>query len=79
MIDYKSSNNKGIRYTFVVIDNFSKVIRCIPLKNESSLIITTEVSKILSTSKRSPLKIEGDRGAKFYNSIFQNFLKLKNV
>ena len=24
MIDYKTSNNKGFRYIFIVIDNFSK-------------------------------------------------------
>ena len=34
---------------------------------------------ILSTSKRKPLKLESDRGAEWYNSIFQNFLKNKNI
>ena len=24
MIDYKTSNNKGFRYIFIIIDNFSK-------------------------------------------------------
>ena len=41
--------------------------------------MTDDFSNILSTSKRSPLKIETDRGAEFYNSIFQNFLKSENV
>ena len=42
-----------------------------------SQTITIEFSNILSTAKRSPLKIESVRGAEFYNNIFQNFLKSK--
>ena len=34
MIDYKISNNKGFRYIFIVIDNFSKYLWAIPLKNK---------------------------------------------
>ena len=79
MIDYKLSNNKGYRYIFVVIDNFSKFLRCIPLKNKYSQTIKNEFSNILTTSKRKPLKIESDRGTEFYNSIFQTFLKSRNI
>ena len=50
-----------------------------PLKNKYSQTITNEFSNILKTSKRKPLKIESDRGSEFYNSIFQNFLKSKNI
>ena len=79
MIDYKTSNNKGYRYIFIVIDNFSKYLWAIPLKNKYSQTITNEFSNILTTSKRQPLKVESDRGSEFYNSIFQNFLKSKNI
>ena len=79
MIDYKISNNKGYRYIFVIIDNFSKYLFAIPLKNKYSKTITNEFSNIITTSKRKPLKLESDRGTEFYNSIFQNFLKLKNI
>ena len=79
MIDYKISNNKGYRYIFVIIDNFSKYLWGIPLKNKYSQTITNEFSKILTTSKRKPLKIEPDRGTEIYKSIFQNFLKSKNI
>ena len=79
MIDYKISNNKGFRYIFVVIDNFSKYLWAIPLKNKYSQTITNEFSNILTTSKRKLIKIESDRGSEFYNSIFQNFLKSKNI
>ena len=77
--DYKTSNNKGYRYIFIVIDNFSEFLWAIPLENKYSQTITYEFSNILSTSKGKPLKIESDRGTEFYNSIFQNFLKSKNI
>ena len=77
MVDYKTSNNKGFRYIFVIIDNFSKYIWVIPLKNKYSKTITDEFSNILSSSKRSPLKLESDRGKEWYNSNFQSLLKLK--
>ena len=79
MIDYKISNNKGFRYIFIVIDNFSKYLWAIPLRNKYSQTITNEFSNILRTSKRKPLKIESDRGTKFYNNIFQISSKSKNI
>ena len=79
MIDYKTSNNKGFRYIFIIIDNSSKYLWAIPLKNKCSQTITNEFSNISSTSKRKLLKLESDRGTEFYNSIFQNFLNIKNT
>ena len=77
--NYKTSNNKGFRYIFIIIDNFSKYLWAIPLKNKYSQTITNEFSNILTKSKRKPLKTESDRGAEFYNSIFQNFLKIEKI
>ena len=79
MIDYKISNNKGFRYIFIIIDNFSKNLWAIPLKNKYSQTITNEFSNILTKSKRKPLKLESDRGSEWYNSIFQNFMKAKII
>ena len=79
MVDYKISNNKGFRYIFVIIDSFSKYLLTTPLKNKFSKTITDEFSIILTKSKRRPLKLESGRGTDFYNSIFQNFLKVKNI
>ena len=62
-----------------MIDNFSKNLWAIPLKNKNGETVTKEFSNILSSSKRSPLKIESDRGKEWYNSIFQNFLKSNNI
>ena len=75
----KISNNKGFRYILIIIDKFSKYLRGTPLKNKYSQTITNEFSNILLTSKRKPLKTESNRGAEFYNSIFQNFLRSKNI
>ena len=49
MIDYKISNNKGYRYIFVIIDNYSKYLSAIPLENKYSQTITNEFSNILTT------------------------------
>ena len=56
MIDYKTSNNKSYRYIFIVIDNFSKYLWAIPLKNKYSQTKTNDFSNILTTSKRSLTK-----------------------
>ena len=72
-LDYKTSNNKGFRYIFVIIDNFRKYLWCIPLKNKNSKTVTDVFSIILTTPKRSPIKSESDRGSEWYNSIFQFF------
>ena len=79
MIDYKISNNKVYRYMLNIIDNFTKCLWAMPLKNKYSQTIANDFSIILTTSKRKPLKIESDRGTDFYNGIFQNFLKSKNI
>ena len=77
--DFKTSNIKGFRYIFTITVNFSNYLLCVPLNNKYSQTITNEFSNILSTSKRSPHKIESDREAEFYNSRFQNFLRTKNI
>ena len=79
MTYFKILINKGFRHIFVIMDTFSKYLWAIQLKNKYSQTSTNEFSNILTTSKRKPLKIESDRGAEFYNNIFQNFLRSKNV
>ena len=49
------------------------------MKNKKSQTITDEFSNDLTTSKRSPLKLESDRGGEWYNSTFQNFSRAKNI
>ena len=42
MIDYKTSNNKGYRYIFIISDTFSKYLSCTPPKNKNSQKILKE-------------------------------------
>ena len=63
--DYKTSNNKSYRYIFIVIDNFSKYLWAIPLKNKYCKTITDEFSNVPNKSKRRPLKLESDRGSEW--------------
>ena len=77
--DYKTSNNKGMRYIFIKIDDFSKFLWALPLKNRNSQTITNEFSNVIMTSKRKPIKIESERGSEFYNCIFQHFLQPKSI
>ena len=79
IIDYKITNNRGFRCIFVIIDRFSNCLWAIPLKNKNSKTITDEFSNVLSKSKRRPLKLKSDRCTEWYNNIFENFLKLKNI
>ena len=77
--DYGSENNRGYRYVFVVIDNFSKYGWTIPLKNKNAITIKDSFENILISSKRKPNFIESDRGKEFYNNIFQDFLNKNNI
>ena len=77
--DYKTSNNKLLRYIFIIIDNCSNYLWAIRLKIKNSQTITNELSNVLTTLKRKPIKIESGRGKEWYNFIFQNFLKAKNI
>ena len=74
--EYRTSNTKRFRYIFVIFDNFSKCLWCIPLQTKLVYQSYTRITKILTTSKRSPFKFESDRGADIYNSIFQNFIQI---
>ena len=71
--DYKTSDNKGFRYIFVITGNFSKYLWTIPLKNENGQTIRNDFSNILRTSIRRPFKLERDRGADWYSSVFRTF------
>ena len=45
MIDKKISNNKEFRFIIVIIDNFSKHLWVIPLKNQKCTNINTRIFK----------------------------------
>ena len=74
-LEYETSNSKGYRQSFVIIGKFSNCTWCIPLKNINIQTMTKKFSNFPTKSKRDFVKIETDRGAEIYNSIFENFLK----
>ena len=77
--DYGPENNRGYRYVLVIIDNFSKFGWTVPIKNKNAQTIKDCLEHILINSKRKPYLIESDRGKKFYNNIFQDFLNKNNI
>ena len=77
--DYGPKNNKGYRYVLVTKDNFSKIGWTVPIKNKNAITIKDSFENIFISSKRKPNLIETDRGKKFYNNIFQDFLNKNNI
>ena len=77
--DYGPENNRGYRYVFFIIDNFSKFGWTIPLKNKNAQTKKDFFENLLINSKRKPNLIESDRGKEFYNIIFQDFLNKNNI
>ena len=77
--DYGSENNRRYRYVLVIIDNFSKFVWTVSLKNKNAQRIKDSFENILIKSKRKPNLIETDRGKEFYNNIFQDFLNKNNI
>ena len=53
-------NNRGYRYTLVVIDIFSKFSWTITLKNKYAQSISDAFSKIVKTSRHKPNLLETD-------------------
>ena len=79
MIDYGIRNNKGYRYILVVIDNFSKFGRTIPLKNKYAQSITDAFSQIVKSSKRKPNLLELVDGKEYVIKHFNEFLNNHNT
>ena len=79
MNDYGIKNNKGYRYTLVVIDSFSKFGWTIPLKNKYAQSITDAFSQTIKTSRRKPNLLETDDGKEDVHKIFNELLNNQNI
>ena len=51
--DYGLENNRGYRYVSVIVDNSSKFVWTIPLKNKTAQTITNSLEKILISSNEN--------------------------
>ena len=74
-----SRQNKGIKYLLCVIDLFSKYAFVVPLKDKKGASIVKGFEKIVNQSGRRPNKIWVDQGSEFYNKVFKNWLKNKEI
>ena len=77
--DYGPEQIMGDRYVVVVIDNFSKFGRTVPLKNKNVQTLTNSFENILNSSKRSPELIESNDGTEFVTQVFNNLLNINNI
>ena len=74
MKDYEPENTRNYRYILVVINNFSKFVWTVLLKNKNAQVLKEFFEKILKTSKRKPILIETEDGGEFVNEIFTDLL-----
>ena len=66
-----SKFNKGFKFSFCVIDMFSKYAWVVPLKDKKGASIVDAFQNILDKSGRKPNKIWVDKGSQFCNTFFK--------
>ena len=79
LVDNSPSNKRSCRYFLVVIDNFCRNGRTIPVKNKHAQTITKSFSQIITISNRKPSLLETDDEKGYVNKIFNDFLEQNNV
>ena len=75
--DCRAKSNRGFRYVFLAINNFSK-FGCQLFSKKRKLIIKDSFENIFINSNRKPKLNETDEGSDFVNKIFTDLLKKKN-
>lgn len=80
LIDIKkfSQVNNGYKYILVVIDCFSKYAWAVAVKTKNQHEITHAFEEILGYN-RVPVNLQTDLGKEFYNHVFQQLMKSKNI
>lgn len=71
--------NKGNKYILAVIDCFSKYAWCIPIKRKTPDEIIRGFDLIFSSTERSPIKIQSDKGREFVNKRVKLYFSQKNI
>ena len=74
-----SRQNKDIKYLLCAIDLFSKYAFVVPLKDKKGASVVEGFKKIVNEPNRQPNKIWVDQGSEFYNKVFKNWLKDKEI
>ena len=62
-----SKFDKGFRFLFCVIANYSKYAWVIPLKDKKGITFSNAFQKLLKEGNCKPNKVWLDKGSKFYN------------
>ena len=71
--------NDNNTFVLIVIDILSKHLWARILKNKTGSTLVEAFDDILKTSRRSPKKLQSDKGTEFTNRFFQHFLKEKGI
>lgn len=69
--------NKGFKYILTVIDCFSKLAHCVPLRSKSAEEVTNAMEQVLRSCKMKHLQT--DDGKEYYNKSFSNLMKKYNI
>ena len=69
--------NDGITCILTVIDVFSKLAWCVPLKNKSAALLVTAFKQLLGNG--APDTLQTDKGTEFLNRPLQKLLKKSTV
>ena len=71
-----SKFNKGVRFSFCVIDIYSKYVWVIALKEKIRITITNAFQKILQESNRKLNQICVDKCREFHNRLKKSWLEI---
>lgn len=79
-LDNYAFHNKNFKFILVVIDAFSKFVWCKPLKSKTGEEVTRAFEDILKNpDHRSPQNLQTDHGKEFYNTLFNQLMRTRNI
>ena len=67
--------NDDYKFLLMCINVLSAYVYEVPMKDKSAKSLVNAVSYILTTSKRMPNYLQGDKDKEFVNRKFKSFLK----
>jgi Integrase core domain len=74
-----SRQNQGNRYILCVIDIFSRFAYTRPIKDKTGKEVSTALKDIITSSGKSPKRLQTDQGKEFYNQYVRQVLDSHNI
>ena len=68
-----ATKNKNITFLLVVIDNFSRYLWVLPLKDKSGEKVLKAFQSVVESAKAAPDNLWSDEGTEFHNSEFKGY------